>query len=40
MAGLTPRRIDLGVDYAGSGPLLALGNAVVTMATNSDDGHS
>jgi hypothetical protein len=38
VSGLTPRRIDLGVDYAGSGPLLALGNGVVTMATDSDSG--
>jgi hypothetical protein len=38
VSGLTTRRIDLGVDYAGSGPLLALGNGVVTMATNSDSG--
>ena len=38
VGGLTPRRIDLGVDYAGSGPLLALGNGVVTMATDSDSG--
>ncbi|HLY50523.1 MAG TPA: hypothetical protein VKR21_15130 [Solirubrobacteraceae bacterium] len=36
--GLTPRRIDLGVDYAGSGPLLALGRGRVTMASDSDSG--
>lgn len=36
--GLTPRRIDLGVDYAGSGPLLALGRGRVTMASNTDSG--
>jgi hypothetical protein len=36
--GLTPRRIDLGVDYAGSGPLLALGRGKVTMASNTDSG--
>jgi hypothetical protein len=40
VSGLTPRRIDLGVDYAGSGPLLALGDGVVTMATDSDSGPS
>jgi hypothetical protein len=38
VSGLTPRRIDLGVDYAGSGPVLALGSAVVTMASDSDSG--
>jgi hypothetical protein len=38
IAGLTPRRIDLGVDYAGSGPLLAIGRAVITFASNSDGG--
>jgi hypothetical protein len=38
VVGLTPRRIDLGVDYAGSGPLLALGRGTVTMATNTDSG--
>ncbi len=36
--GLTPRRIDLGVDYAGSGPLLALGRGRVTMASDADSG--
>jgi CSLREA domain-containing protein len=36
--GLTPRRIDLGVDYAGSGPLLALGKGRVTTASNTDSG--
>jgi CSLREA domain-containing protein len=38
VSGLTPRRIDLGVDYAGSGPLLALGRGQVTTASNTDDG--
>jgi hypothetical protein len=38
VSGLTPRRIDLGVDYAGSGPLLALGPGRVTMASNTDSG--
>ncbi|HET9125488.1 MAG TPA: choice-of-anchor Q domain-containing protein [Solirubrobacteraceae bacterium] len=37
---LTPRRIDLGVDYAGSGPLLAIGRARVTMASDTDSGPS
>ena len=35
---LTPRRIDLGVDYAGSGPLLAIGRARVTTASDTDSG--
>jgi hypothetical protein len=38
--GLTPRRIDLGVDYAGSGPLLAIGRARVTLASDTDSGPS
>jgi hypothetical protein len=38
VSGLTPRRIDLGVDYAGSGPLLALGKGRVTTASNTDSG--
>jgi hypothetical protein len=40
VSGLTPRRVDLGVDYAGSGPILAIGDGVVTMATNTDSGPS
>jgi hypothetical protein len=36
--GLYPGRIDMGVDYAGSGPLLALGNGRVTKASNHDSG--
>jgi hypothetical protein len=36
--GLTPRRIDLGVDYAGTGALLALGRGRVTMASDRDSG--
>jgi hypothetical protein len=32
------RRIDQGVDYAGSGPILALGSGRVTKATNRDPG--
>jgi hypothetical protein len=30
IANLQPRRVDQGVDYSGSGPLLALGNGTVT----------
>lgn len=40
VSGLAPRRIDLGVDYGGSGPLLALGRGLVTTASNTDDGPS
>jgi hypothetical protein len=40
VSGLYSRRIDLGVDYGGSGPLLAFGDGVVTMATDNDDGPS
>lgn len=35
---LQPGRIDMGVDYAGSGPILALGNGTVTMASDHDSG--
>jgi hypothetical protein len=38
VSGLTPRRIDLGVDYAGSGTLLALGRGRVTTASDTDSG--
>lgn len=38
VSGLMPRRIDLGVDYGGSGPLLALGRGRVTTASNTDSG--
>lgn len=33
--GLHPGRVDMGVDYTGSGPLYALGSGVVTSTTNS-----
>jgi hypothetical protein len=33
--GLTPERIDQGVDYAGSGPLYSLGNGTVLEVSNS-----
>ncbi|MDQ6784124.1 MAG: M23 family metallopeptidase, partial [Actinomycetota bacterium] len=35
IVGLTPLRIDQGVDYAGSGPLYAIGDGVVVSTTNS-----
>jgi murein DD-endopeptidase MepM/ murein hydrolase activator NlpD len=34
-SGLTSERIDMGVDYGGSGPLYALGSGVITNLTNS-----
>lgn len=40
VSGLTPRRIDLGVDYAGTGPLLAIGRSRITTASNTDSGPS
>ena len=36
--GLVPERIDEGVDFAGAGPVYALGNAVVTSATGTNYG--
>lgn len=36
VGGIQRLRIDQGVDYAGSGPILALGNGTVTKATNHD----
>jgi hypothetical protein len=35
---LRPGRIDMGVDYAGAGPIRALGKGRVTMASNHDSG--
>jgi hypothetical protein len=34
VAGLAASRIDMGVDYSGSGPILALGRAKVVLATD------
>jgi murein DD-endopeptidase MepM/ murein hydrolase activator NlpD len=36
--GLIPQRIDQGVDFAGAGPVYALGDAVITNATSTDYG--
>lgn len=36
--GLVAERIDMGVDYSGRGPILALGDAKVTYATTDDPG--
>ena len=33
VSGLVPERVDMGVDFGGSGPVYALGNAVVTNAS-------
>ena len=38
ITGLIPQRIDMGVDFAGSGPVYPIGDAVVTSATGSDFG--
>lgn len=37
-AHVTPERIDMGVDYAGSGNVSAIGDAVVTQAMSSGSG--
>ena len=36
--GLLPERIDMGVDFGGSGPVYALGNAVITHAGGNSAG--
>jgi len=36
--GLMAQRIDMGADFAGSGPVYPIGNAVVTSATSSNSG--
>jgi hypothetical protein len=38
VSGLIPERIDMGVDFGGSGPVYALGDAVITNATGSSGG--
>jgi hypothetical protein len=38
VAGLMPQRIDMGVDFAGSGPVYPIGNAVITSATGTSAG--
>jgi hypothetical protein len=37
-AAVTPRRIDQGVDYAGSGTLVAIGDATITHLATSETG--
>ena len=38
VSGLVPERIDMGVDFRGSGPVYALGNAVITNASANSAG--
>ncbi|MBO0832286.1 MAG: hypothetical protein J2P29_09980 [Actinobacteria bacterium] len=38
VAGLMPQRIDMGADFAGSGPVYPIGDAIITNATGSDWG--
>ena len=38
IADLVPERIDMGADFGGSGPVYALGNAVITNATGDSAG--
>jgi hypothetical protein len=38
VSGLVPERIDMGVDFGGSGQVYALGNAVITNATGNSAG--
>ena len=38
VSGLVPERVDQGVDFSGSGPVYALGDAVVTNATGASAG--
>jgi hypothetical protein len=38
ISGLIPERIDMGVDFSGSGPVYALGDAVITSATANSAG--
>ena len=38
ISGLIPQRVDMGVDFAGSGPVYAIGDGVVTAATGTSAG--
>jgi len=38
VSGLVPERIDMGVDFGGSGPVYAIGDAVITDATGDSAG--
>jgi hypothetical protein len=38
VSGLVPERVDMGVDFRGSGPVYALGDAVITSASGDNAG--
>jgi hypothetical protein len=38
IAGVMPQRIDMGADFGGTGPIYAIGNAVITNATGTSPG--
>lgn len=38
IAGLAAQRIDMGADFGGTGPIYAIGNAVITNATGTSPG--
>jgi hypothetical protein len=38
ITGLIPQRIDMGADFAGTGPIYPIGDAVITSATGSSSG--
>ena len=38
VSGLVPERIDMGADFSGSGPVYALGDAIITGATGDSAG--
>lgn len=38
IGGLLPERVDMGVDFGGSGPIYAIGDGVITNATDASSG--
>ena len=38
ISGLIPERVDMGVDFGGSGPIYAIGDGVITNATDTNGG--
>ncbi len=38
IGGLVPERVDMGVDFAGAGPIYAVGDGIVTQATADNGG--
>lgn len=38
ISGLIPERVDMGVDFGGSGPIYAIGDGVITNATDANGG--